>query len=181
MLGTPAVYKLVAKAVERELTGSLSSTRAATKTQARAVWRRSSEPPARGWRRGGIARPSGGRTRWMVLAAGEAGRLPEQRRRPLRAVHRRGRLGAGRGGARPHSEFQALLPIRGKILNVQEASVSDILRNAECALDHPGGRRRLQCSFGLDSARYGKIIFMADADSDGAQSVACCHRSSSAI
>ena len=32
-----------------------------------------------------------------------------------------------------NSEFQALLPIRGKILNVQKASVSDMLRNAECA------------------------------------------------
>jgi DNA gyrase subunit B len=31
------------------------------------------------------------------------------------------------------SEFQALLPIRGKILNVQKASVADMLKNAECA------------------------------------------------
>ena len=31
------------------------------------------------------------------------------------------------------SEFQALLPIRGKILNVQRASVGDMLKNAECA------------------------------------------------
>ena len=42
-----------------------------------------------------------------------------------------------------NSEFQALLPIRGKILNVQKASVSDMLSNAECAVDHPGDRRRL--------------------------------------
>ena len=32
-----------------------------------------------------------------------------------------------------NSEFQALLPIRGKILNVQKASVGDMLKNAECA------------------------------------------------
>ncbi len=32
-----------------------------------------------------------------------------------------------------NSEFQALLPIRGKILNVQKASVADVLKNAECA------------------------------------------------
>ena len=66
------------------------------------------------------------------------------------------------------SEFQALLPIRGKILNVQKASISDMLRNAECAaiiqvLGAGSGR-----SFDLDAARYGKIVMMTDADVDGA-------------
>ncbi|MET9336570.1 DNA topoisomerase IV subunit B [Nonomuraea sp. NPDC003804] len=66
------------------------------------------------------------------------------------------------------SEFQALLPIRGKILNVQKASVADMLKNAECAaiiqvVGAGSGR-----SFDLDAARYGKIILMADADVDGA-------------
>lgn len=66
------------------------------------------------------------------------------------------------------SEFQALLPIRGKILNVQKASVSDMLRNAECAaiiqvLGAGSGR-----SFDLDVARYGKVVLMTDADVDGA-------------
>lgn len=66
------------------------------------------------------------------------------------------------------SEFQALLPIRGKILNVQKASVSDMLSNAECAsiiqvIGAGSGR-----SFDLDSARYGKVILMSDADVDGA-------------
>ena len=66
------------------------------------------------------------------------------------------------------SEFQALLPIRGKILNVQKASVSDMLSNAECAsiiqvIGAGSGR-----SFDLEQARYGKVIIMADADVDGA-------------
>ena len=66
------------------------------------------------------------------------------------------------------SEFQALLPIRGKILNVQKASVSDMLSNTECAsiiqvLGAGSGR-----SFDLDVARYGKVILMSDADVDGA-------------
>ena len=66
------------------------------------------------------------------------------------------------------SEFQALLPIRGKILNVQKASVSDMLSNAECAsiiqvIGAGSGR-----TFDLASARYGKVIIMADADVDGA-------------
>src|SRR6185312_11314046 len=65
------------------------------------------------------------------------------------------------------SEFQALLPIRGKILNVQKSSVADMLKNAECAaiiqvLGAGTGR-----SFDLDAARYGRVIMMADADVDG--------------
>ncbi|HZG93731.1 MAG TPA: DNA topoisomerase IV subunit B [Mycobacteriales bacterium] len=66
-----------------------------------------------------------------------------------------------------NSEYQALLPIRGKILNVQKASVSDMLKNVECAsitqvIGAGTGR-----TFDLDQVRYGKIIFMADADVDG--------------
>ena len=66
------------------------------------------------------------------------------------------------------SEYQALLPIRGKILNVQKASVSDMLSNVECAsiiqvIGAGSGR-----SFDLQAARYGKVIIMADADVDGA-------------
>jgi DNA gyrase subunit B len=66
------------------------------------------------------------------------------------------------------SEFQALLPIRGKILNVQKASVSDMLSNTECAsiiqvIGAGSGR-----SFDLELARYGKVILMSDADVDGA-------------
>ncbi|MFZ1486298.1 DNA gyrase/topoisomerase IV subunit B [Nostocoides sp.] len=66
------------------------------------------------------------------------------------------------------SEFQALLPIRGKILNVQKASVADTLKNAECAailqvIGAGSGR-----TFDVDQVRYGKIIIMTDADVDGA-------------
>jgi DNA gyrase subunit B len=66
------------------------------------------------------------------------------------------------------SEYQALLPIRGKILNVQKASVSDMLGNMECAsiiqvIGAGSGR-----TFDLEQARYGKVIIMSDADVDGA-------------
>jgi DNA gyrase subunit B len=67
-----------------------------------------------------------------------------------------------------NSEFQALLPIRGKILNVQKASMADMLKNAECAaiiqvLGAGSGR-----TFDIDSTRYGRVIVLADADVDGA-------------
>jgi len=63
--------------------------------------------------------------------------------------------------------YQALLPIRGKILNVQKATTADMLKNAECAaiiqvIGAGSGR-----TFDLEQVRYGRIIFMADADSDG--------------
>ncbi|TCO50909.1 DNA gyrase/topoisomerase IV subunit B [Actinocrispum wychmicini] len=65
------------------------------------------------------------------------------------------------------SEYQALLPLRGKILNVQKASLADTLRNAEIAsivqvLGSGSGR-----TFDLAGMRYGRVILMADADVDG--------------
>jgi len=66
------------------------------------------------------------------------------------------------------SEFQALLPIRGKILNVQKASLADMLKNAECASIIQVIGAGSGSTFDLDSARYQRIVFMADADVDGA-------------
>ncbi|MDG4766365.1 DNA topoisomerase IV subunit B [Solwaraspora sp. WMMD406] len=65
------------------------------------------------------------------------------------------------------AEYQALLPIRGKILNVQKANLADTLRNAEVAaivqvLGAGTGR-----TFDLTTMRYGRVILMADADVDG--------------
>jgi len=66
------------------------------------------------------------------------------------------------------SNHQALLPIRGKILNTQKASLQDMLDNQECAaiiqvIGAGSGR-----TFDVSSSRYGKIIIMSDADVDGA-------------
>ncbi|MDR2374201.1 MAG: type IIA DNA topoisomerase subunit B [Bifidobacteriaceae bacterium] len=66
------------------------------------------------------------------------------------------------------SDFQALLPIRGKILNTQKASITDMLKNTECAaiiqvIGAGSGR-----TFDLEQSRYGKVILMTDADVDGA-------------
>ena len=65
------------------------------------------------------------------------------------------------------SEYQALLPIRGKILNVQKASLQQVLDNVECSaivqvLGAGSGR-----TFELDALRYGRVLIMADADVDG--------------
>jgi DNA gyrase subunit B len=67
-----------------------------------------------------------------------------------------------------NSEFQAILPIRGKILNVQKASLSQMLENNECAsiiqvIGAGSGK-----SFDINDARYGRVILMSDADVDGA-------------
>jgi DNA gyrase subunit B len=66
------------------------------------------------------------------------------------------------------SEFQALLPIRGKILNVQKSSLADMLKNTECAAIIQVIGAGSGTTFDLDSARYQRIIVMADADVDGA-------------
>jgi DNA gyrase subunit B len=60
------------------------------------------------------------------------------------------------------------MPIRGKILNVQKASVGDMLANAECAAIIQAVGAGSGRTFDLESARYGKVILMSDADVDGA-------------
>ena len=73
--------------------------------------------------------------------------------------------------ARDHS-YQAILPIRGKILNVEKASIDKVLANAEiktminafgCGFSEGYGN-----DFDISKLRYNKIIIMADADVDGA-------------
>jgi DNA gyrase subunit B len=65
------------------------------------------------------------------------------------------------------SEYQALLPIRGKILNVQKAGLQQVLDNVECSaivqvLGAGSGR-----TFDIGAMRYGRVMIMADADVDG--------------
>ncbi|MFM2175067.1 MAG: hypothetical protein RLZZ527_143 [Actinomycetota bacterium] len=79
-----------------------------------------------------------------------------------------GESALGTTKAARNSEFQAILPLRGKILNVQKASLSQMLDNAECAaiiqvIGAGSGK-----SFNLDDVRYGRVILMSDADVDGA-------------
>ncbi len=169
VLGTPPVSRLVTKAVERELGDFLTSNKAAIRTQARAVMEKV---------------VSASRTRVQARAHKDAQRRKnalESSTLPAKLADCRstdldrtelfiveGNSALGTAKLARDSEFQALLPIRGKILNVQKASVGDMLKNAECAsiiqvVGAGSGR-----SFDLDAARYSKIIFMADADSDGA-------------
>jgi len=79
-----------------------------------------------------------------------------------------GESALGTTKAARNSEYQAILPLKGKILNVQKASLSQMLDNAECAaiiqvIGAGSGK-----SFSLDDARYGRVILMSDADVDGA-------------
>ena len=74
----------------------------------------------------------------------------------------------GTAKAARNSGFQALLPIRGKILNVQKASLSQMLSNKECAAIIQVVGAGSGASFDIEQARYTKVIMMTDADVDGA-------------
>ena len=72
-----------------------------------------------------------------------------------------------------NNEFQAVLPVRGKILNCEKATIAQIQKNAEIMsmIDAFGlviDYKTMKITYSKDSLRYGKIIIMSDADVDGA-------------
>ncbi|MDX6296369.1 MAG: gyrase subunit, partial [Nocardioidaceae bacterium] len=169
VLGTPAASRIVAKVASNRLRAFLTSSRRAEKQQSRAVL----EKVVSAARTRVAARQQ--RDTQRRKNALESSALPTKladcrsndvERCELFIVEGDSALGTAKLAR--DSEFQALLPIRGKILNTQKKSSGEMLQNAECAsiiqvVGAGSGR-----TFDLEQARYGKIIFMADADTDGA-------------
>ncbi|MCH9850624.1 MAG: type IIA DNA topoisomerase subunit B [Actinomycetia bacterium] len=169
VLGTPAVSRIVGNVVTKELGQWFTKPPRGEKAAARAVL----DKVAAAMRTRVAARAH--RDTQRRKSALETSTLPaklvdcrrsEAEGTELFIVEGDSALGTAKSAR--DADFQALLPIRGKILNVQKASLADMLKNAECAaiiLVIGGGSGR---SFDLDSVRYDKIIVMSDADVDGA-------------
>ena len=169
VLGTAPVRQIVAKVVESELSALLTSSKRDLKAQSRAL----QEKIVGEMRARVSARMHKELTRRKTAL--ETSTLPAKladcrsddvASSELFIVEGDSALGTAKNAR--NSEFQALLPIRGKILNVQKASQADMLRNAECSaiiqvVGAGSGR-----TFDLEAARYGKVILMTDADVDGA-------------
>ncbi len=169
VLGTPPVSRLVARIVESEMLEFLTSTKAAVRPVARAVLEKA--VAASRTRVAARVHKENQRRKNALESSSLPAKLADCRsadneRTELFIVE--GDSAMGTAKLARNSEFQALLPIRGKILNVQKASMADMLKNAECAaiLQVVGAGSGRTCD--PDQSRYGKVIFMADADSDGA-------------
>ena len=169
VLGTPAVSRIVGNVVTKELGQWFTKPPRGEKAAARAVL----DKVAAAMRTRVAARAH--RDTQRRKSALETSTLPaklvdcrrsEAEGTELFIVEGDSALGTAKSAR--DADFQALLPIRGKILNVQKASLADMLKNAECAAIIQvigGGSGR---SFDMDSVRYDKIILMSDADVDGA-------------
>jgi DNA gyrase subunit B len=169
VLGTSAVRGIVSKVVEAELTRLLTSTKRGEKQQAallleKVVAEMKTRVSARQHKE--TQRRKNALESSSLPAKLADCRTDDVERSELFIVEGDSALGTAKLAR--SSEHQALLPIRGKILNVQKASIADMLRNAECAsiiqvIGAGSGR-----TFDVSAARYGKVILMTDADVDGA-------------
>jgi DNA gyrase subunit B len=168
VLGTPAASRIVSQVVAAELKGVFEARSRAGRQQARAVL----EKVAAATKARIAAREHRDNQRRKSALATSAlpAKLVDCRsaddRSELFIVEGDSALGTAKLAR--NSEFQALLPIRGKILNVQKASLADMLKNAECAAIIQVLGAGSGASFDLDAARYQRVIFMSDADVDGA-------------
>nr|WP_197978846.1 MULTISPECIES: DNA topoisomerase IV subunit B [unclassified Microbacterium] len=169
VLGTPAVRQIVASVVTQELTALFSSPKRDDKAQtAQLLEKIVSEMKARISAR---THKETQRRKNALESSSLPAKLVDCRSNDVNDSELfivEGDSALGTAKLARNSEYQALLPIRGKILNTQKASISDMLSNAECAsiiqvIGAGSGR-----SFDLSAARYGKIILMSDADVDGA-------------
>jgi DNA gyrase subunit B len=169
ILGTPAARSVVRRVVSGELKKFLTSTKRAEKAQAKLVMEKvvgASKTRLAARQHKETQRRKNALESSALPAKLRDCRANDNERTELFIVEGDSALGTAKDAR--DSEYQALLPIRGKILNVQKASIGDMLKNAECAsiiqvVGAGSGR-----TFDLEARRYGRIIFMADADSDGA-------------
>ncbi len=167
VLGTPPATRIVSKIVEDELS-SILATSGKYRAQARALM----EKVVNASRARVAARTH--KEAMRRKSALESSQLPPKlkdcrstdiEKTELFIVE--GDSALGTANLARNSEYQALLPIRGKILNVQKASLTDMLKNAECSAIIQVVGAGSGKTFDLDAIRYGKVIFMADADTDG--------------
>jgi DNA gyrase subunit B len=167
-LGTPGVSKIVADVVARGLRTEFLDNRK-RKAQARTVLEKVAA--AAKTRQAAKASKDAARRKTALESSTLPAKLADCRsadvgRTELWLVEGDSALGTGKLAR--NSEFQALLPLRGKILNVQKAGVSEMLSNAECASIIQVVGAGTGRTFDLQSMRYGKVILMMDADVDGA-------------
>jgi DNA gyrase subunit B len=168
VLGTPAASRIVAQVVSAELRNFLEGKVRGSKLQARAVLDK--VVAAARTRVAAREHRENQRRKSALASSALPAKLVDCRsaddRSELFIVEGDSALGTAKLAR--NSEFQALLPIRGKILNVQKASLTDMLKNAECAAIIQVLGAGSGSAFDLDAARYQRVIFMADADVDGA-------------
>lgn len=166
-LGTPEARSVVEGIVSEKLNFYLEENPdIATRLVKKAIQAREAREAARRARE--EARSGKRRKRKETLLSGKLtpAQSKDPRKKELYLVEGDSAGGSAKQGR--NREFQAILPLRGKVINTEKAKLEDVLKNEEIAtIIHTIGAG-VGGDFNLDDVQYDKIIIMTDADTDGA-------------
>ncbi len=165
-LGTPDVQKIVYEVAKNQMTEWLSGTQRGTKVHARALLDKVVDAVVNR-----VSTKQALDTRRRAAAMGNSGmpdKLSDCRVHPggeLLIVE--GDSAAGPAKRARDSNWQAVLPLRGKVVNAGKSTAKAVVDNAEAAALFTAMGAGSGRDFDLESARYERLVLLADADVDG--------------
>ena len=163
-LGNPPIETLVKTTVNQKLAEFLEE----NPTDARQIITKASPPRAPGRRRARRASSPAEERARVELAPGEARGLPDLGPRGGGVFLVEGNSAGGSAVDARDRSFQAILPLRGKVINAEKNRINKVLSNEEIQAIITAIGTGIAEEFDISKLRYHRVIVMTDADVDGA-------------